>query len=404
MKRMFIIAVLAASVLFSQVPTSNTQIFGEVPAGTLNGLNPNFTLNYIPVIPNSLALFRNGVRQRLGLDYTLVGNTITFASGYVPASGDQLLADYVTGSTANLLSANNLSDVSDVAAARSNLGLATVAVTGSYTDLTNKPTLGTAAAQNTTAFDVAGAAAAAQAASLPATTVLPAYTTAVSHQFITAYNSATGAFTQAQPAATDITGLAASATTDTTNASNITGGSLAKARQYSTTVYTDQANMFGNYLQTFGGNIGVSGTISSYNGISTVANGVPVIVAKADRTAQQANISPTAVYTVPAGGAGMYRMSCYIVITQTATTSSALPQCIVGYIENDSNTSETVWFTPSTNTNTLGQVNIWASSPGLAIFNAKAGTSIQYSTGSYASSGATPMQYAVHIKLEYLGN
>lgn len=42
-------------------------------------------------------------------------------------------------------------------------GLATVATSGSYTDLANKPTLGTAAAQPTSAFDAAGAAATAQA-------------------------------------------------------------------------------------------------------------------------------------------------------------------------------------------------------------------------------------------------
>jgi hypothetical protein len=44
--------------------------------------------------------------------------------------------------------------------------LAVVATSGSYSDLTSKPTLGTAAAQNTTAFDAAGAAASVQSASL----------------------------------------------------------------------------------------------------------------------------------------------------------------------------------------------------------------------------------------------
>jgi len=35
---------------------------------------------------------------------------------------------------------------------------------------------------------------------------------------------------------------------------------------------------------------------------------------------------------------------------------------------------------------------------------AQAGTAINYSTTGYTSVGATPMQYAIHIKLEYLGN
>jgi hypothetical protein len=53
--------------------------------------------------------------------------------------------------------------VPGLAAKANTASLATVATSGAYTDLSGKPTLGTAAAQNTTAFDAAGAATTAQA-------------------------------------------------------------------------------------------------------------------------------------------------------------------------------------------------------------------------------------------------
>ncbi len=65
-----------------------------------------------------------------GSGITISGNTISVTSG------------------SYLVAGNDLSDVSSAATARTNLGLATVASTGSYSDLSGTPTLGTAAALN----------------------------------------------------------------------------------------------------------------------------------------------------------------------------------------------------------------------------------------------------------------
>lgn len=72
-----------------------TFVDGEVPAGGMNGQNVTFTLAAAPA-SGSLHLFLNGIRQRLNIDYSLSGQTITFLAGaYFPQGAtDQLIADY----------------------------------------------------------------------------------------------------------------------------------------------------------------------------------------------------------------------------------------------------------------------------------------------------------------------
>jgi hypothetical protein len=67
---------------------------GETPSGVVDGSNAAFTLSQAPAPASSLALYRNGVLQKAGLDFTLSGATITFAAEAVPRSGDILLASY----------------------------------------------------------------------------------------------------------------------------------------------------------------------------------------------------------------------------------------------------------------------------------------------------------------------
>lgn len=66
----------------------------EVPAGTINGVNVTFTLAFPPSPATSLQLVRGGLTQKQGDDFTLSGLTITFLSGSIPLTGDELVAWY----------------------------------------------------------------------------------------------------------------------------------------------------------------------------------------------------------------------------------------------------------------------------------------------------------------------
>jgi len=59
-----------------------------------DGVNTSFTLVQSPNPAGSLAVYRNGMRIRSGLDYTSTGSSIAFSSGYVPQIGDVIQCSY----------------------------------------------------------------------------------------------------------------------------------------------------------------------------------------------------------------------------------------------------------------------------------------------------------------------
>lgn len=66
----------------------------EVPSGTINGTNATFALANTPSPSTSVQLYLNGLRMDHGVDYTISGSTITFATTSLPQTGDLLLASY----------------------------------------------------------------------------------------------------------------------------------------------------------------------------------------------------------------------------------------------------------------------------------------------------------------------
>jgi uncharacterized protein YoxC len=79
----------------------------ETPGGTMNGTNTAFILANTPAPTTSLTVFRNGLLQRVGTDFTLSGSAITFAAGSVPQASDYLRAYYRTPGTGTATSFND---------------------------------------------------------------------------------------------------------------------------------------------------------------------------------------------------------------------------------------------------------------------------------------------------------
>jgi hypothetical protein len=72
---------------------------GDSPIGTIDGSNASFMLSGVPDPASSMALYRNGVLQKLGFDYTFSSGAIQFLAASTPQPTDVLLASYRTTSS-----------------------------------------------------------------------------------------------------------------------------------------------------------------------------------------------------------------------------------------------------------------------------------------------------------------
>jgi len=75
----------------------------ETPSGLVDGSNRAFSVASVPDPSPSLAVYRNGVLLKSGLDYIVADNWITFTPEATPQAGDVLLASYRVGSSAAAL-------------------------------------------------------------------------------------------------------------------------------------------------------------------------------------------------------------------------------------------------------------------------------------------------------------
>lgn len=81
----------------SSGPCGGTQpnfVDAEAPAGLVDGANTLFALSGVPSPRASLTMYRNGVLQKDGQDYSLSGSQLQFVAAAAPQPGDTLMASY----------------------------------------------------------------------------------------------------------------------------------------------------------------------------------------------------------------------------------------------------------------------------------------------------------------------
>jgi hypothetical protein len=134
------------------------------------------------------------------------------------------------------------------------------------------------------------------------------------------------------------------------------------------------------------------------NGISIHGNpGMdPLPDAPVNLTAQSANVTSQGLYFVRATQSGPFLVSVYELETQAATASSTLPTVVVQWLDADSGVLQTANLVPTSasgnSTTTMYQGSVFV--------NPEPGEGIIFATSGYASSGATPMKYSLHMRLQ----
>jgi len=206
------------------------------------------------------------------------------------------------------------------------------------------------------------------------------------------------ALTANRAVVTDGSGFISAATTTATQIGYLSAATGTTGTTTTNVVYSTSPTLVTPTLGTFAATDGTfSGTVTNYNSVATVNNGILSEVAVVNLTGQTAAIAATTAYTN--GATDCYYLVCWnATVTTAATTSSTLGAFQVSYTNATDNVvkifpTSAVNFITQTNANTTG-----AAIGGSFTIKAKASTAIQYIMGR-SSGGATPMAYDLNITI-----
>ena len=133
------------------------------------------------------------------------------------------------------------------------------------------------------------------------------------------------------------------------------------------------------------------GQVTAYNGISTIANGIPSEYAQINLTAQTASVASATLYAVPSSGAGFY-----LAIVDTICTTAGTAGTVSATIGWNNGSAAAAAASGAMSLSTLGNETTQI----FTVYSA-ASQNITYSTTVTGAAGSP--QYSVRIRLVYLG-
>lgn len=143
--------------------------------------------------------------------------------------------------------------------------------------------------------------------------------------------------------------------------------------------------------------VSVAGTPTVVSGLTTAGLGQPILITTTGLlSAQAANIAVTNL--LASAPVGFYRVCAFEAVTQAASSSSTMPAVTIKFNNGVAQTVTLLATDSGNTTTTLKQ--------GCMVLQASAATAISYdagtTSGAYASSGGTPMQFQLRVTLETL--